>query len=720
MKRVSVNYRSPTFIIGLCLTGLLGVSILATKGRNWSPKESANPANIDPNSPSAVLELADTEPESRQADLQAIAASGDNLLDQSRARYLLAMAHLEAYEGGAALEQLENLEKDYPVLAPHIFIKRGRAHELSNDPAAAQSTWQQVLKRYPESPAAAEALYRLSQYDDKYIEQAIAQYPAHPRTQALIRAQLDNNPDQLKLLVSRLLYDADASDIGTVRERLVNNYSDQLTPEVWEAIGDSFWDSWDYGQAAKAYEKAPTTSRNLYRVARGFHISNEERNARRAYRTLIEKFPDAEETGLGLRRLATLVKDTEALAYLDQAYQKFPEEAPEALFSKANILEKLGSAQSADQARKMALNGFKSHGATSEYRWQQAERYAKEGRFDRAWEWAQPIAVNTPSHSLAAESVFWIGKWAERLNRPEEAEQAFNTVIADYPESYYAWRSAVQLGWDVGNFTSVRDLQPNLAIPKTRPLPPAGSETFQELYRLGQDFDAWNEIQMELAAKPELTIEEEFTAGLLKLTQGRYLKGINTIWGLSQRDEPGDRQAWLELRQRPDYWYALFPFPYADQILKHSADNELNPLLVVSLMRQESRFEKEIQSPVGATGLMQVMPATGEWIADQIDDTEYSLNNPEDNIQFGTWYLRYTHREYDDNSMLAIASYNAGPGNVAKWVRRFDTSDPDFFVEQIPFNETKGYVEAVFANYWNYKRLYDPDLQKKLKEANVF
>jgi soluble lytic murein transglycosylase len=247
-------------------------------------------------------------------------------------------------------------------------------------------------------------------------------------------------------------------------------------------------------------------------------------------------------------------------------------------------------------------------------------------------------------------------------------------------------------------------------------MPPAGSEAFQELFRLGQDFDAWNTIQMELAGKTTLTINEEFTAGLLKITQGHYLKGINTIWGLSQRDEPGDRQAWLELRQRPDYWYALFPFPYADEIQKHSANNELNPLLVVALMRQESRFEKEIKSPVGATGLMQVMPGTADWIAAQINDSEYAMNNPEDNIQFGTWYLRYTHSEYDDNSMLAVASYNAGPGNVAKWVRKYGLSDPDLFVEDIPFKETKGYVESVFANYWNYQRLYNPALQEHLKE----
>ncbi|MGB0563917.1 MAG: transglycosylase SLT domain-containing protein, partial [Spirulinaceae cyanobacterium] len=65
---------------------------------------------------------------------------------------------------------------------------------------------------------------------------------------------------------------------------------------------------------------------------------------------------------------------------------------------------------------------------------------------------------------------------------------------------------------------------------------------------------------------------------------------------------------------------------------------------------------------------------------------------------------------FDGNSMLAIASYNAGPGNVNQWLKRFGLSDPDEFVEEIPFGETKGYVESVFGNYWNYLRLYSPEI----------
>jgi soluble lytic murein transglycosylase len=117
---------------------------------------------------------------------------------------------------------------------------------------------------------------------------------------------------------------------------------------------------------------------------------------------------------------------------------------------------------------------------------------------------------------------------------------------------------------------------------------------------------------------------------------------------------------------------------------------------------------------VGATGLMQVMPGTGKWISSQIDIQDYSLTNPDDNVNFGTWYLDYTHQTYENNSLLAVASYNAGPGNVANWLKKYDLKDPDIFVENIPFPETKGYVETVFGNYWNYLRLYNPEISPKL------
>jgi soluble lytic murein transglycosylase len=93
---------------------------------------------------------------------------------------------------------------------------------------------------------------------------------------------------------------------------------------------------------------------------------------------------------------------------------------------------------------------------------------------------------------------------------------------------------------------------------------------------------------------------------------------------------------------------------------------------------------------------------------------QYSLENPSDNVRLGTWYLDHTHEQYNNNSMLAVASYNAGPSNVAKWLKDKGSIDQDQFVETIPFDETKGYVKNVFGNYWNYLRLYNPEISQQL------
>jgi soluble lytic murein transglycosylase len=119
---------------------------------------------------------------------------------------------------------------------------------------------------------------------------------------------------------------------------------------------------------------------------------------------------------------------------------------------------------------------------------------------------------------------------------------------------------------------------------------------------------------------------------------------------------------------------------------------------------------------VGATGLMQVMPDTARWIKQSTGLDGYDLTDPEDSIQLGTWYLDHTHAEYNNHSLFAVASYNAGPGNVAKWIQRGGYSDADDFAEKIPFPETKGYIRSVFGGYWNYLRLYDPGIAAQVKQ----
>jgi soluble lytic murein transglycosylase len=636
----------------------------------------------------------------------------------TRNSFLMASDLLDRHQGRAALAELEGLEQEYPLLAAHILLARGQAYQLEQDYPAAVAAWQQVVANYPTSAVTGEALYLLGQSQPEYWQQAIAQFPSHPRTQEIIRQQLSQNPNQPKLMAILVKYTPDASGVDQMRDRLVKKYASQLTPLEWEAIADSYWLKWDYGKAGQAYAKAPNTSRNLYRAGRGYQLSNDKATAQKYYLQLIAQYPDSEDTGWGLRRMASLVKPQAAVTYLDQAIAQFPEQAPEALVEKAQYLKALNSSKSANQALQTLLTDYKTSEAAAEYRWNVASNKAQAGDLVTAWQWAQEIVVNNPDSKLAPKAGFWIAKWATKLNRPQDATTAYKSVLTRFPRSYYAWRSAVALGWNVGDFTTVRQQDP--LVRKTEKItPPGGSETFQELYKLGLEQEAWTQFQSEISDRSKLTIADDFTKGLLQLYQGKNLRGINQIGDLQNRDTPEDKQQWQQLRQTPGYWQALYPFPFESTILKWSKQRQLNPLLVTSLIRQESRFEPEIKSSAGAIGLMQVIPPTAKTAAKNIGLSSYVMTNPEDNINIGTYYLDFTHQKYDNNSMLAVASYNAGPNAVAKWVKRYGLEDADEFVENIPYSETQGYVESVFENYWNYLLIYNPEVGKLFKSLDT-
>lgn len=704
---------------GLLLFALLGSSIVALKMTGlldqWTGNgQTQSQFKLTPKQEkSEVLPLVSLPPQARASKLEAI-ASGSKSLDQQRARYLLASDLIEQKQGEKALKWLEGLDTEYSVLASQISVKRAQAFELMGDKAKAAAAWNAILTNHPTQPVAAEALYALGESNPEYWNQAIAKFPSHPSTHEIIRQRLSKNPKQPALLLVLAKSNPEGQGMGAVRERLVNEFAAQLKPEDWEAIAFGYWETMEYERAAQAYAKAPRTPLNAYRVGRGYQLRGKRVEAKAAYQQLLRDFPEAKETGLGLRRLASLSKSDEAMQYLDLAIKKFPDEAAQALLTKANILEAKGSATSATDARKSVLTQYKTSDAAAEYRWKIAKTMAAGGKYKEAWQWAQPITTDNPDSPLAPEAAFWVGRWAAQMGRQDEAKAAFEHVLAHYPESFYAWRSAHSLGWNVGDFTTVRDLKPEIVSPQVRPTPPTGSAALKELYQLGQNQSAWTLWQAEFKNRLKPTVAEQFTDGLINLGIGRHQIGINKIWYLSLRDTPEERSQWKDLRQEPAYWQALFPLPFLESIMSWSGQRQLNPFLVAGLIRQESRFEPKIRSVAGAKGLMQVMPGTGTWIAEKIQLKDYNLENPDDNIKLGTWYLDHTHQEYSNNSLLAVASYNAGPGNVSKWITKYGFNDPDAFIEVIPFGETKGYVESVFANYWNYLRIYNPEIAQLL------
>ena len=687
---------------------------------------------------SPVLGLVRQPPEARAVALQAIAQQ-DSPTESDRARYLLGLDLIEQGDNEQAIATLAGIDDSYP-LAAYAKIKQSQAQVVSGQLADATASWNAILQTHPESTAAAEALYQIGERNgglgSAAWNQLLQTFPSHPRSVQIAHKQLSQTAttdistipiaptqppatsalDELTLLKIVAKYGLNQPNYLPTLNRLTSKYASALTPEDWSAIGFGYWENQSYGNAGEAYAKATPTAVGMYRAARGKERGGKGKEAIATYGLLNQSFPDAPETATGLLNLSQLQDDQAAMKTLDVVIARFPERAAEALKMRADALDELKSPESAKQARLSILSQYPASEEAAEIRFKNARANAKAGNIANAAQWVQQIMTESPNSELAPEAGFWLGKWSLRLNQPDVARNAFEQVIRDHSESYFAWRSAVHLDWNVGDFDSVRSLMPQISLPNRRSPLPAGSPTLQELYLLGQDATAWAQWQSEFDEPQTPSVSEQFSDGVLRLGVGDNLDGIFMVSSLAWRDLPEEKREFARLKETPEYGQAIYPFPFASLILGWAQARSLNPLLVTALVRQESRFQADIESWVGAVGLMQVMPETGEWISDQIGESSYSLTVPEDNVKFGTWYLDFTHREFANNSLFAVASYNAGPGAVDGWIQKGDFQNADEFVEKIPYPETKGYISSVFGGYWNYLRLYNPEIAAKVAD----
>ena len=156
------------------------------------------------------------------------------------------------------------------------------------------------------------------------------------------------------------------------------------------------------------------------------------------------------------------------------------------------------------------------------------------------------------------------------------------------------------------------------------------------------------------------------------------------------------------------YWEALFPRPYWADLKRYSTQNELDPFLVASLIRQESEFNAGAVSHKNAVGLMQLLPGTGKKVAKEEKLRHFSANQlftPGVNLQLGTRYFR-TMVDKFGSFEYALAAYNAGSDRVEDWLSAGNYRDPQEFVESIPFTETREYVQAILRNASVYRQLY--------------
>ena len=162
----------------------------------------------------------------------------------------------------------------------------------------------------------------------------------------------------------------------------------------------------------------------------------------------------------------------------------------------------------------------------------------------------------------------------------------------------------------------------------------------------------------------------------------------------------------------------IYLYPYKDIIIKYAKQNELEVSLLAAVILSESKFYYSAESHRGAKGLMQLMPETARWVAGEIGLNNYAedqLLEPEINIMLGSWYLASLKREFNNNEVLMLAAYNAGRGNVNDWMKQYDWHGDFANIEEIPFPETKNYVEKVLMR----KKVYEDLCVYKKRMLNL-
>jgi soluble lytic murein transglycosylase len=153
----------------------------------------------------------------------------------------------------------------------------------------------------------------------------------------------------------------------------------------------------------------------------------------------------------------------------------------------------------------------------------------------------------------------------------------------------------------------------------------------------------------------------------------------------------------------------IFPTSYKDTVFKYSIKYNLDPYLVFSVIKVESKFDSFAESPKEARGLMQITPQTGEYIAELLNEKNYkneNLYDPETNIRYGCFYLSKLYNDFGGNIDCVLAAYNGGEGNVRKWLKTDESGQKYLDTERLPFAETRGYLKKVKRNYKVYNYLY--------------
>ena len=331
------------------------------------------------------------------------------------------------------------------------------------------------------------------------------------------------------------------------------------------------------------------------------------------------------------------------------------------------------------------------------------------GKRDEARQLLDEHLRQYPSSAEAVPALYWRGRMAEDDKDLPRARGYYRKLSERFRLYYYADLARERLK-EIKLDDAVDD--PVLAHSPDPPSmsgfsadAPADNVHLQHslLLRNGALFDyAVRELQAAQAEGDAPWVPEEIAR--VYQDAGEYHRALQSL----KRAVPSYFTAELAALPRP-YWESLFPRPWWEDFKRYSSENQLDPFLVASLVRQESEFNPAAISTANAFGLMQLLPSVGRTLARSEKLRGFSTDQllvPSTNMRLGTKYFKELLDHFNGHVEYALAAYNAGQDRVEDWLNNGHFRDVPEFVESIPFTQTREYVQAIMRNASVYRRLY--------------
>jgi soluble lytic murein transglycosylase-like protein/tetratricopeptide (TPR) repeat protein len=287
-----------------------------------------------------------------------------------------------------------------------------------------------------------------------------------------------------------------------------------------------------------------------------------------------------------------------------------------------------------------------------------------------------------PNVKSSPAVTYYMGKIAYKLKHYESATSYFKKVIATYPDTYYAYRANYNLFKDDGALPYSELVVKPVVFPYKKSL----DNNLVIKLALLKDYDLVE----------ELCKKDKFIQSWIAYQKGKYT--ISAILARNAMEEIEKKPPFDDLR-----WRLIYPLQYYEYSDNNRGNN--NPIILQSIIKEESHFNQYAESSVGARGLMQLMPSTFDEITKNYGFSG-DIYNPQTNIKAGSLYYEGLKKVLGNKDLYAISAYNGGIGSVTNWFSKLIYNDADEFVEQIPYPETKNYVKKVLRTYWVYGNIY--------------